>query len=131
MAGRNYIGHNYIGNTKMWDGERLPSCLAVARSIGDRPLKTPVPVMSSEPDIIQRELTGQDDWVILGCDGVWDTLSDQEAVSIASSHFGSPKAAAEAICKMAHRKGSTDNITCVCIGLSWADPNVWGVVAST
>ena len=40
--------------------------------------------------------------MILGCDGIWDVLSNQDAVDIQLEHPGSPKEAATAIVRAAY-----------------------------
>ena len=37
--------------------------------------------MISQPEVHSIELTAADNFLILACDGVWDVLSNQEAVS--------------------------------------------------
>jgi len=53
--------------------------LAISRALGDHMLKendvvTAIPYCSDTP------LTNDDTYLLLACDGVWDVLSDQEAV---------------------------------------------------
>ncbi len=38
--------------------------------------------MSSEPDITTADLDGTEDFVIVACDGLWDTVSPEEATDI-------------------------------------------------
>lgn len=52
--------------------------LSVSRSFGDLDAK---PHVSHLPDIYDYEITpGKDRFIIMGCDGVWDVLSNQDAV---------------------------------------------------
>jgi len=52
--------------------------LSVSRSFGDLDAK---PHVSHLPDIYDYEITlGKDKFIIMGCDGVWDVLSNQDAV---------------------------------------------------
>lgn len=93
--------------------------LAVSRAFGDRSLKTPTSLVSCEPEV--KRVTVQDDdlFLVLACDGVWDVLSEQEAVDIALPHFHDAKAAADAIVKAAYKKGSVDNLTATVIQFGW------------
>lgn len=64
----------------------------MSRSIGDVYLKNPDccsspiplkrPVMTAEPSVIVRELESQDLFLIFASDGLWEQLTDDEAVEI-------------------------------------------------
>lgn len=76
----------------------------VSRSIGDFYLKKPEfnrdpylmqygdpvpikrPVLTAEPSIISRKLRPQDLFLIFASDGLWEHLSDEEAVNIVHKH---------------------------------------------
>jgi serine/threonine protein phosphatase PrpC len=61
------------------------SYLACSRAIGDLALKVHAPVVSAEPDVTVRTLDrAMDSLVVVASDGVWDVLSDSEAVEIAA-----------------------------------------------
>lgn len=47
--------------------------------MGDRHLK---PYVSGEPDIYCTHLTDDHYFIILGCDGVWDKITDDLAVQV-------------------------------------------------
>lgn len=88
--------------------ERFPNVfvlsLQVSRSIGDVYLKKPEfhrdpifqqygnyvpmkrPLMSAEPSIVTRKLRPQDMFIIFASDGLWEQLSDDEAVQIVSKY---------------------------------------------
>lgn len=36
--------------------------------------------MTGNPDIYTYELTPEDDFIIMGCDGIWETKSNQQMV---------------------------------------------------
>uniref|UniRef100_A0A0C9RQ65 protein-serine/threonine phosphatase n=1 Tax=Wollemia nobilis TaxID=56998 RepID=A0A0C9RQ65_9CONI len=79
---------------------RVKGIIQVSRSIGDIYLKKPEfnkdplfaqfgypiplqrPVMSAEPSILVRELKPQDQFLIFASDGLWEQLSEKEAVEI-------------------------------------------------
>lgn len=44
----------------------------------------PEQALSSEPEVSFRQLTAADRFLLLACDGVWDVLSDDEAVKVVS-----------------------------------------------
>ncbi|KAF7723192.1 Protein phosphatase 2C 2 [Apophysomyces ossiformis] len=65
---------------------RVNGTLALSRALGDFDFKanTKLPpekqAVSAEPDIIEHELTDNDEFVVLACDGIWDCMTNQEVV---------------------------------------------------
>lgn len=65
---------------------RVNGNLNLSRSIGDLKykqvpgLKPAEQMITAEPDIIQVTLQPKDEFIILGCDGIWDCLSNEQAV---------------------------------------------------
>merc|ERR1712151_171845 len=55
--------------------------LSTSRAFGDRELKEPQPLVISEPEVMVHTLAPQDWAVVLGCDGVWNTMSDQDVAN--------------------------------------------------
>lgn len=92
---------------------RVEGVLAVTRAFGDRRLKKYV---SAVPEIQSRELTADDDWLVLASDGVWDVLSSQAAVDMAN-HINNAQEAAKAITMHAYKNHSADNITTMVVDL--------------
>jgi serine/threonine protein phosphatase PrpC len=45
-------------------------------SVGDSSL----PQVTANPNVVHKELTEQDEFLILACDGLWDVMTDQQAV---------------------------------------------------
>ncbi|CAH2073462.1 unnamed protein product, partial [Iphiclides podalirius] len=69
------------GGTIMYYGTwRVNGQLAVSRAIGDAKYK---PYVTAMPEIAEVELDGEEDYVVVACDGLWDFLSEDEvALSI-------------------------------------------------
>uniref|UniRef100_M4BIA9 PPM-type phosphatase domain-containing protein n=1 Tax=Hyaloperonospora arabidopsidis (strain Emoy2) TaxID=559515 RepID=M4BIA9_HYAAE len=93
--------------------------LAVSRAFGDQSLKHPAPLVSCEPEVARFQVLTDDLFLILACDGIWDVMSEQDAVDIALPHFHDAKAAAGAIVKAAYKKGSLDNLTATVVQFAW------------
>ena len=66
-----------LGGVVMYWGNscRVNGALAVSRAIGDMNHK---PFISAEPEIECIDLDGEEDFIVLGCDGLWDTLSEDD-----------------------------------------------------
>ena len=66
-------------NSNMWSCRygawRVNGVLSVARAIGDRKLKQWV---IGRPDVAEFELTGSQEYLVLGCDGLWDVLTPEK-----------------------------------------------------
>ncbi len=117
---------------------RVLGILAVTRSFGDHRLKDYVVGLPYTSTTIVREEEGGgggqgeeggggregggDPFLILACDGVWDVLSDDEAVGLVKALWESEGGrvdvdAAGLLVQEAMRRGSSDNITCVVVFL--------------
>jgi len=92
--------------------------LSVSRSIGDVDAK---PFVSHLPEIFDYEISSNDKFLILGCDGVWDVFSNQDAVDFVINEMkkdyryniesSNVKNIAKKLAEEAINKGSTDNIS--------------------
>lgn len=58
--------------------DRVMGQLAITRAIGDTDLK---PYITSEPEIVSFELDGDEDFLIMGSDGLWDGVTEDAAAS--------------------------------------------------
>ncbi|CAH1405568.1 unnamed protein product [Nezara viridula] len=65
------------GSVVFWGTWRVNGQLAVSRSIGDVDYK---PYVTGEPDVSSYDLTGDEDFLLLACDGLWDVVSEELAV---------------------------------------------------
>jgi protein phosphatase 1L len=86
--------------------------LAVTRSFGDHSLKKAG--VSAIPHVLKYTLKPFDKFMIIASDGVWDSMSDQDAVNFCKDDL-STKVIAQAIIKAALDKGSKDNISCIVV----------------
>jgi hypothetical protein len=103
-----------------------PMLLAVSRALGDLAFKTPQRVVSCVPHVHTRLLDDRDRFLVLASDGLWDVLSDADAVQLASDALqlarpgsGTPPAqqAADALIARARKRGTSDNTTVLVVVL--------------
>jgi serine/threonine protein phosphatase PrpC len=79
----------------------------------------PAKLVIAKPEVTVQRVESTDLFLVIACDGVWDVLSDDDAVAIAAKHFGKPKDAAEAVVRQAYSKGSRDNLTATVVQFFW------------
>jgi protein phosphatase PTC1 len=84
------------------------------RALGDHALK-PAGV-SGAPHLTHLPLTSAHKYVIVGCDGLWDVMTDAEAVQAVAGMKNATEMA-DKLCKMAMARGTTDNVSVMAIRL--------------
>lgn len=98
---------------------RVQGVLAVSRALGDKALH---PYVSFEPEIRQKKLDHDDEFLIIACDGVWDVVTNQEAVDIVKQVLSDCtidlNKAADALRDEAFNRGSGDNISVIIVRLA-------------
>ncbi|KAK4401102.1 putative protein phosphatase 2C 59 [Sesamum angolense] len=100
------------GGFVMWAGTwRVGGVLAVSRAFGDKLLKRYV---VSDPEIQEEKVDGTLEFLILASDGLWDVVTNEEAVSMIKP-IPEPEEAARRLLQEAHERGSADNITVVVV----------------
>jgi serine/threonine protein phosphatase PrpC len=87
------------------------AAIAVTRSIGDFDLREQG--LTPEPEICRVELTPDDEFIVLACDGLWDVLSNDEVVELVESTVKERGLAAKRLVAEALARGSDDNVTCI------------------
>ncbi|XP_012442814.2 probable protein phosphatase 2C 25 [Gossypium raimondii] len=98
---------------------RIQSCLAVSRGIGDHHLKQWV---IAEPETKIITIKPEYEFLILASDGLWDKVSNQEAVDIARpSCVGinkqNPLSACKKLVNLSVSRGSSDDISVMLVQL--------------
>ncbi|KAL4380871.1 hypothetical protein AHAS_Ahas04G0076800 [Arachis hypogaea] len=107
----------------IYDGY-LNGDLSVTHALGDWKLKYPFGTALPRivvPDIQVFTLTEKDEFLIIGCDGIWDVMSSQEAVSFVRRQLrrhDDPQQCAKELVKEALHLNTTDNLTVIGICLS-------------
>ncbi|XP_060175585.1 probable protein phosphatase 2C 2 [Lycium barbarum] len=92
---------------------RVNGSLAVSRAFGDNYLKEWI---ISEPDVVKLPLTSDCEFLMMASDGLWDKVSDQEAVDVVSKEKSSILACKKLV-DMSARRGNLDDITVMVINL--------------
>lgn len=95
--------------------------LAMTRSFGDMHFKRPIGLAIAEPEVQVISLSDKDLFMVLGTDGVFDVLSNQEVIDLAMRHWREPEEAAKNIVRSAYKRGSEDNLTVMVVQFGWAD----------
>ncbi|PWA54101.1 hypothetical protein CTI12_AA438750 [Artemisia annua] len=103
--------------------------LAVTRALGDRCMKSESPLIA-EPEMTQMVLTKDDEFMIIGCDGIWDVMSNEEAVSLVRKQLmqhNDPQRCATELINQALRLHTSDNLTAivVCFSSHIEPPKPW------
>lgn len=102
--------------------------LSVARAIGDwhiKGSKGSVCPLSAEPELQELTLTEEDEFLIIGCDGLWDVMSSQCAVTLARKELmfhNDPARCSRELVREAMRRNTCDNLTVVVVCFSLDPP---------
>lgn len=83
----------------------------MSRAFGNRLLKQ---FVVAEPEIQDLEIDHEAEFLVLASDGLWDVVTNEDAVSLAQSDE-EPVAAARKLTDTAFTRGSADNITCIVV----------------
>ncbi|CAH1424665.1 unnamed protein product [Lactuca virosa] len=105
-----------------FEGGFLDGDLAVTRALGDWYLKLPIGSNSpliANPEVSVMVLSEEDDeFMIIGCDGIWDVMSNQAAVSLVRRELrrhNDPKRCAMELVKEGLRLHAADNLTAIVV----------------
>eukprot|EP00238_Polyblepharides_amylifera_P006246 CAMPEP_0196576842 /NCGR_PEP_ID=MMETSP1081-20130531/6014_1 /TAXON_ID=36882 /ORGANISM="Pyramimonas amylifera, Strain CCMP720" /LENGTH=319 /DNA_ID=CAMNT_0041895559 /DNA_START=397 /DNA_END=1356 /DNA_ORIENTATION=- len=93
--------------------------IAVTRSLGDSQYKdASCPLLSGEPDVNVYPLSATDEFLVIGSDGLWESMSPEDAVDyLHRENFRCPDKAADFLLKKALYLGSSDNISAIVVFL--------------
>ncbi|KAF8819852.1 protein phosphatase 2C domain-containing protein [Cardiosporidium cionae] len=97
--------------------------LSVSRALGDVLLKYPKKILSAEAEINIYTIDFDNDYfLVLGSDGVFDVLTDQEIVDLVlNNERKNPEQVATLVVQEAEKRGSTDDKTCTVVYFGWHD----------
>lgn len=107
----------------IYDGY-LNGQLSVARALGDWHIKGSKDSngpLSCEPELEEIILTEEDEFLIMGCDGLWDVMSSQCAVTMVRKELvqhNDPELCSKALVKEALQRNTCDNLTVVVVCFS-------------
>ncbi|KAG6648272.1 probable protein phosphatase 2C 27 [Carya illinoinensis] len=110
----------------IYDGY-LNGQLSVARALGDWHMKGPkgsACPLSAEPELLETCLTEDDEFLIMGCDGLWDVMSSQCAVTMARKELmlhNDPERCSRELVREALKRNTCDNLTVIVVCFS-SDP---------
>ncbi len=77
-------------------------------------------ILSQDEDIYDPKGDIFDEFIIIACDGMWDVLTDLEAVNVVRycNYWENPDLAAQNLRNVAYCNGSTDNISVMIVSLN-------------
>ena len=107
----------------VYDGY-LNGQLSVSRALGDWHMKGPKGSscpLSAEPELQEAILSEEDEFLILGCDGLWDVMSSQCAVTTVRKELmlhNDPKRCSRELVQEALKRNSCDNLTVIVVCFS-------------
>ncbi|XP_006657104.1 probable protein phosphatase 2C 57 [Oryza brachyantha] len=115
----------------VYDGY-LNGQLNVARAIGDWHMEgmkacDGLGPLSAEPEVMIRNLTEEDEFLIIGCDGIWDVFRSQNAVDFARrklQEHNDPVTCCKELVDEAIKRKSGDNLSVVVICFNSRPPPV-------
>ena len=95
---------------------RVNRVLAVSRAFGNRTLRQ---VIRPDAEMMQRELTKDDDYLVMASDGLWDVMKNKDVCDYCYSPYthGNPQVISDELVQAALMRGSMDNVTCIVVKL--------------
>ena len=107
----------------VYDGY-LNGLLNVARALGDWHMEglkgsgSDGGPLSAEPELMTRQLTEEDEFIIIGCDGIWDVFRSQNAVDFARRRLqehNDPVMCSKDLVDEALKRKSGDNLAVIVV----------------
>jgi serine/threonine protein phosphatase PrpC len=95
--------------------ERVFGTLMLTRSFGDKEMKKYG--VTYMPDIYYHHIKGDDLYIIIGSDGVWDVVEEGEIFKLCQENISSNELSKKII-KLAKDRETHDNISCIVIKLN-------------
>ncbi|XP_019190024.1 PREDICTED: probable protein phosphatase 2C 27 isoform X2 [Ipomoea nil] len=98
--------------------------LRFQRALGDWHMNAPkgsACPLSAEPEMQEIILTDDDEFLIMGCDGLWDVMSSQCAVTMARKELmmhNDPERCSRELVREALKRNTCDNLTVIVVCFS-------------
>ncbi len=102
------------GKLIYWGRWRVEGVLAVSRSIGDVSLQ---PFVTAEPEIIEKNIEPEDEYLVLASDGLWDVMENEYVAKMVMSNSKQFLDVAKTLCSEAIILGSQDNVTVLVVDI--------------
>jgi len=128
--------HTVETETILQDGKRyqlsrVDGQIAVSRAIGDGDFKDgdgppETQAITCVPDVYERDVKPNDQFLVLACDGLWDVMENQEVVDFINKLLSKAKTVTDELLNQiseqltthaVNNKGSPDNVTVVIVVL--------------
>jgi serine/threonine protein phosphatase PrpC len=98
--------HGAAGKWRVGD-----AAIAVTRGIGDFDLREAG--LTPEPEITRVDITPDDEFILVACDGLWDVMDVEDVIALVQSTVKEPSMVVKRIVAEALTRGSSDNITVI------------------
>ena len=93
---------------------RVNGNLNLSRAIGDlkykgnKELHPKHQIITAEPDVEEAEIQPGDEFMLLACDGIWDVLTNQEAIDFVRKGLEAGRSCSEVSCDILDHCIATD-----------------------
>ena len=94
-----------VSDGRVW-GALIPS-----RTIGDFPWKDKGPGLSAEPEVVVRELTAADRYLVLGSDGLFDVLPNRAIARLVGRMASSAQKVCNELVRELKKRPGQDDVT--------------------
>ncbi len=75
------------------------------------------PYITCEPEITEKQIDADDEYLVLATDGIWDVLRNDEVAKLVLKHAKNFADVSKELCSEAILMGSADNVTALVIDL--------------
>ena len=87
--------------------------LSVSKAFGDG---DNAPYISQKPDVFYKKITDQTEYIVMGCDGLWDVIENKDLFKLLNKFKAkNSKNLAIDLAQEALNRGTTDNVSAIII----------------
>ena len=104
------------------EGNRLSGFLEVSRALGDLDCQngSKPAGLTAKPECLTQRITAEDEFIILGSDGLWDVMTEEDAVRFAREElraYNDVVMASDKLVEVALKRHTDDNVTAMVVSL--------------